>query len=88
MTLTWTPRRDGGSAITDYGVQYRTAGADLGDLPRWDLDRHYGNGDLLTNGTSYEFRVQARNAVGWGPWSHGLTATPGRGRRAGGPDRA
>ena len=31
---------------------------------------------LLENETPYNFRVPARNSVGWGPWSNTTTSTP------------
>jgi hypothetical protein len=33
----------------------------------------------LTNGTSYRFRVAAKNVVGVGPWSAAARATPKNG---------
>ncbi len=68
VRLTWTaPASNGGSAITDYVVQFRVVGA-----PAWrtfdDGVRTRTNATVtgLRNGTRYEFRVSAVNAVGGG----------------------
>jgi hypothetical protein len=69
--LSWTaPASSGGSAITDYLVQYSADGGenwfalDDGVAPTTSVTV-----TSLTNGTSYLFRVAAVNAVGTGPWS-------------------
>lgn len=76
VALQWTPPENRGSAITDYRVQMTPAPAG-GSL------RSVGAGtsltwDGLTNGMSYQFRVQAVNQAEepseWSGWS--VAATP------------
>ncbi len=66
VLLTWTsPLRDGNTPITDYTVEYRAAAQE-----EWTRFEHPPSPDTtiavsgLTNGTEYEFRVLAVNAVG------------------------
>ncbi len=76
ITASWSLDDDGGSAITDYGIEYRVK-----DTTTW-----FGEGEQdtntsyviqnLTNGTVYEVRVHATNGVGDGPYSDVLEATP------------
>lgn len=77
MDLTWSPSFTGGSAITDYVVQYRLYGATT-----WTTFAD-GVGTTasatvtgLTNGTAYEFRVAAVNALGTGPFCGAMPGTP------------
>ena len=81
--VTWTAPAAGSSAITGYGIQYKlTSEADSayadakptkrGTVTGYNLvDR---NGQSITAGTSYDVRVRARNAEGWGEWSEAATA--------------
>jgi hypothetical protein len=77
--LTWTaPVVNGGSAITNYIVEYSAnAGAS------WSTFSHATSTTAaitvtgLTNGTAYQFRVSAVNTVGTGATSPIATATPG-----------
>ncbi len=75
VVLTWTEPSNGGSAITSYKIWYRAAGA-----ADWTL---FGDTDTLTmtvtgliNGTEYEFRIAAENAVGVGVVSNEAASTP------------
>ena len=83
------PASDGGSAITRYEIHYKTNSAP--DAPGSGSDPATGwvqHGTYtptlfnfydfagMTNGTTYNVRVRARNAVGDGPWSATATATP------------
>src|SRR5204862_474254 len=64
-TVSWTaPTSDGGSPITGYDVTRYTTGqaavtTSVGDVTQTTVDG-------LTNGTTYTFRVAARNAAGTG----------------------
>ena len=76
LEVIWDHPNDNGSDITDYNMQYREVGDASfsnssvtgafhyfrNDIPREPLTR-------LTSNTTYEVRVQARNAIGTGPWS-------------------
>ena len=80
VTLTWTaPASDGGSALTDYRVQYR-------DRPQGSTERIFTSTPWtnftrpsststtatipgFTQGNYYEFRVAAENAIGVGPYN-------------------
>ena len=78
MVLTWkAPLNNGGSSITKYQVQRRTGKTweDTQEVTGTSYTYTYTD---LTNGTPYEFRVQARNAAvaEWGDWSSGARATP------------
>jgi uncharacterized membrane protein YgcG len=79
VTLSWSvPATDGGSSITDYGIEYRLTSGGV-----WTL-----YGDSVTSNTSatvlglgndnaYSFRVYAINAIGQSPPSTEVSATPG-----------
>ncbi len=76
VALSWTaPASDGGSAITDYVVEYNDGGG-------WSTfvdGTSTGTSATVTglsNGTSYTFRVSAVNAIGTGSASSTATATP------------
>jgi len=85
LGASWTAPSDGGSAITDYDLEYRIKDTDPvtpGDQPGTWTDRpHTGTATTATisslvNGTAYQVRVRAANAVGEGPWSPPATGTP------------
>ena len=87
VTLTWSaPADDGGSPIPDYQVQYRTGGGSWGSPSTRPASR--SDGELLTNGTTYEFQVRAATAIGPGPWSATASATPAAPPPCRGPRRA
>jgi len=76
-SVSWTaPASDGGSPITSYQVQVRTGST----VVRTDVVTGLMTDTLvtgLTNGTAYNFRVAAVNAVGKGPLSAASnTVTP------------
>jgi hypothetical protein len=78
VTLNWAaPASDGGSAITDYVVQYSS---DSGSTWTTFADGTKATpGAIVTglaNGTAYQFRAAAVNAIGTGPYSSTWTATP------------
>jgi hypothetical protein len=68
VTLTWTtPSYDGGSAITDYVVQYSSSnGANWTTFSDGVSASATATVTGLTNGTGYVFRVVAANAAGTG----------------------
>lgn len=80
--VSWTaPDSDGGSAITDYGVEWSTDGGTT-----WNpASMCTGAATTCTvtglrNGTDYVFHVSATNANGTGPWSDPSgTVRPGTG---------
>jgi hypothetical protein len=76
--LTWTAPGNGGSAITDYTIQWSPAGANT-----WTSFTHSASTTAaitvtgLTASTNYDFRVAAVNAIGAGAYSATSTgATP------------
>jgi titin len=76
--LTWAaPANDGGSAITDYVVQYSSnSGSTWNTFSDGTSTALNATVTGLTNGTSYQFRVAAVNAIGTGSYSSTTTATP------------
>jgi len=77
MALTWTEPDSGGSAITDYAVQYKISTDAL-----WTTFAHAASTVTaitvtgLTNELSYDFRVAAVNAIGQGTFSSTVFAMP------------
>ena len=78
VALTWTaPAQTGGSAITDYSVQYSS---DSGAT--WATFSHSVSTSTtisvtgLTNGTAYLFRVAAVTVVGTGGYATSASVTP------------
>ena len=77
VDLSWDTPFDGGTAITDYVVEYKAASAS-----QWSTfaDGVHSSPSAtitdLTNGTRYEFRVSAVNSVDIGPSSGVISATP------------
>jgi len=77
--LTWTaPASNGGAAITDYTVQWRTTAGP----GAWNTFSHAASTATaitvtgLTNGTGYDFQVAAVNLAGAGSYSTTASATP------------
>jgi hypothetical protein len=72
VALTWSaPASDGGSSITDYVVQYRTS-TGPGEWQTFTDGVSTATSATvtgLTNGTSYDFQVAAKNGVGTGDYS-------------------
>jgi parallel beta-helix repeat protein len=72
VNLTWSPPADdGGSAIIGYNV-YR----DGAFLMFVAAGQEWYNNTPLTNGVTYEYNVTAVNAIGEGPNSNNVSATP------------
>ena len=81
--ITWTAPAAGSSAITGYGIQYKlsseedTAYAAVKPTPTGTVTGYNlvnRRGQSVVKGTSYDVRVRAKNAAGWGPWSAPATA--------------
>ena len=70
VALSWTAPANGGSAITDYKVEWSLNGANS-----WTIFSHSASTATsrtvtgLTPGTGYDFRVSALNGIGYGPVS-------------------
>ena len=83
LTATWVAPANGGSAITGYDVEWKTAAqtwaqaatAGQSDTAAADATTH----DIisLTNNTEYTVRVRAMNDAGDGPWSTGCVRNAG-----------
>ena len=78
VALAWSlPASDGGSAITDYKIDYK-----LSNISAWTVFAHTASTERtanitgLTNGTQYSFRISAVNAVGTGTATTPIRATP------------
>ncbi|MCK9410644.1 MAG: fibronectin type III domain-containing protein, partial [Bacteroidetes bacterium] len=65
VSLTWTAPSDGGSAITDYVVEFND-GSGFATFADGTSTSAAATVTGLTNGTSYTFRVSAVNAAGTG----------------------
>ena len=82
LTATWTAPANGGSEITSYDVEWKTAAqtwaeaatAGQSDTAAADATTHEITG--LTNNTAYTVRVRAANDAGDGPWSAEVSETP------------
>ncbi|MGE3340404.1 MAG: beta strand repeat-containing protein [Candidatus Altimarinota bacterium] len=82
VALTWSAPADGGSAITDYIVEYGATAGFPGNAQVFSDGVSASTGATVTglvNATNYSFRVAAVNAIGTGPYSNIDTATPGAG---------
>ena len=85
LSVSWTAPSDGGSAITDYDVQYCQGSATTCTADA-DFTGHAFTGTatattiaMLMASTEHQVQVRARNAEGAGPWSAsgaGTTAAP------------
>jgi hypothetical protein len=80
IILSWTaPASDGSSAITDYTVEYKLTS----EPTTWSTfvdgtsTSTTATVTSLSNGSSYDFRVKAVNAIGTGTASGTATKTPG-----------
>jgi hypothetical protein len=71
VPLTWNSATD----ATVYQVRHRVNGAGAWTQSSWQAGTSLDM-TSLTNGTSYEFQVKARNSVGESAWSSSVTATP------------
>lgn len=79
-TLTWSvPTSDGGSAITDYVVEFSTDGGTTWVVFDEGISVEVG-ADVtgLANGVTHSFRLATVTAIGTSPWSSMSSAVPGR----------
>ena len=80
IVASWAAPANGGSTITGYEVQYKvfnTADSTYLGVSRAQDDTAVTETITnLTNDTQYTVRVRAANAVGDGPWSTEVSATP------------
>ena len=82
IDASWSAPANGGSAITGYDVEWKTAAqtwaeaatAGQSATPAADATGHEITG--LTNDTAYTVRVRAANDAGDGPWSTEASETP------------
>lgn len=75
VSLTWTAPSNGGSAITDYLVQYSSdSGSNWTPFADGTSATTSAIVTGLTNGTSYVFRIAAVNAAGTSSYSSASTA--------------
>ena len=80
LTLTWFIQEDH-SPYTSFDVEYRVKGTSTWSSTRVSVTLNEGHVSHtisgLSNGTTYEVRVRARNSAGAGPWSwEGVEGTP------------
>lgn len=78
VRLNWNlPASNGGSAITDYLVQYSSnGGSTWNDFSGSVSTSRFETVTALTNGSTYSFRVFAVNSIGASPASSVVSATP------------
>ena len=77
IRLTWsTPASTGGSAVSDYVIQRSTDGTTWTTVREGVSTARSSIVTGLVNGTQYRFRIAAVNAIGQGPWSSQVRATP------------
>lgn len=70
VRIGWTsPTNNGGSSVTSYQLQRYRGASTSGTLESTTSHTVAVNVTGLTPGTQYTFRVRARNANGYGPWS-------------------
>ena len=76
VALTWTTPADGGRQLTGYEVwRATTAGSEAFHVTA-PVGTSYTDYTNVSNGTTYYYQVRAVNAVGPGPLSNELRATP------------
>jgi hypothetical protein len=79
LAVAWTaPANTGGAPITDYLVEYRTSPSGPWTVFSDGVSTTTSTTITgLTNGTAYDVRISAINAIGTGNASTAVTATPG-----------
>lgn len=76
IDLSWLEPDSGGTAITNYEVQWRTAAQAFSSSRQLTTAQTMATVTSLADGTEYFFRVRAVNAQGNGAWSSEEAATP------------
>ncbi|MDR1266334.1 MAG: fibronectin type III domain-containing protein [Propionibacteriaceae bacterium] len=74
--LNWTAPAAGSHPVTAYVVAYQPVGGSIWTVVNTASDLTWTTVRGLTNGTAYQFKVAAVNAIGVGPWSAPAQATP------------
>ena len=80
LTVIWVvPETDGGSEITAYKVQWKSGDEDFGSARQGETNAQTFTFTIsgLADGTEYDTRVIAVNAIGEGESSESFSATPG-----------
>ena len=81
LKVSWDASNGNGSTITGYEVEYRKRNADNTWPSTWTSHSHSGTStstsiDSLTNGSTYQVRVQATSNNGKSGWTSAVTGTP------------
>ena len=76
LLVTWSVPDDGGRAITEYEVQWKSGNQSFDASRQATATTGENTISSLTNGTEYRVRVRARNEAGWGGWSSEQPGTP------------
>ena len=81
LTVSWGAPNDGGSAITEYTLQWKSGGQNFTSSRQRTIAAPSRTDTIpsLTNGTEYTVRVIAVNAVGDSDWSAEVKGTPREG---------
>ena len=78
ILLSWTTPYNGGTSITSYKIFYWEVG--IGDIKTKTVDGQVNSAQItgLINEVPYRFKIQAINAMGHGPDSNIVSATPSK----------
>ena len=81
LTVSWGAPNDGGSAITEYTLQWKSGGQGFNSSRQRTIaaPSHTDTIPSLTNGTEYTVRVRATTALGDSGWSTEAKGTPREG---------
>ena len=81
LTVSWGAPNDGGSAITEYTLQWKSGGQGFNSTRQRTIAGTSRTDTIpsLSNGTEYTVRVRATNALGDSGWSAEAKGTPREG---------
>ena len=81
LTVSWGAPNDGGSAITEYTLQWKSGGQGFNSTRQRTIAGTSRTDTIpsLSNGTEYTVRVRATNALGDSDWSAEAKGTPREG---------